>query len=86
MTTLLHSYIVSVLVAVHRDLYTHNCRGFTPKTAYPQCKDLPSAMLAILVLFENSISTSAIPEMLSVAHSHFRPLQDSKLLAGFRES
>ena len=50
---------------------------------YEAITDLPSAMLAILVLLESSSTTSALLDLLSVAHSHFRPAHDSKLLAGF---
>ena len=50
---------------------------------YEAITDLPSAMLAILVLLESSSTTSALLDLLSVAHSHFHPAHDSKLLAGF---
>ena len=50
---------------------------------YEVITDLPSAMLPILVLFESSSTTSALLDLLSAAHNHFRPAHDSKLLAGF---
>ena len=74
---------------VRIDLVTQSClvtQCHTKSTwppGYEAITDLPSAMVAILVLLESSSTTSALLDLLSVAHSHFRPAHDSKLLAGF---